>query len=91
MSEIDKIANTIRQARPSAAVRFLDAVEWTVQRLLAAPGSAALFESDNLELEGLRVTLVKGFKNHLLFYRARGDSICIEHVLHGARNLDALL
>ena len=91
MSDLDEIADTIRQDRPRSAVRFLDAVERTVQRLLDQPESAGLFESDNAELEGLRVCLIRGFKKYLLFYRVRKNMIYVERVLHGARNIEELL
>jgi plasmid stabilization system protein ParE len=67
-NDIDAIADHIRRDRPRAAVRFLNAVAKTVVRLLAAPESAARFESDNPELAGMRMTSVRGFKNYLLFY-----------------------
>jgi toxin ParE1/3/4 len=91
LSDLDEIADAIRQNRPRSAVRFLDAVERTVQRLLGQPESASLFESDKVELEGLRVCLIRGFKKYLLFYRVRQNMIYVERVLHGARNIDELL
>jgi toxin ParE1/3/4 len=91
LSDMDEIAETIRQDRPRSAVRFLNAVQSTVQRLLEQPESAGLFESENVELEGLRVSLVRGFKKYLLFYRIQENSIHVERVLHGARNLEELL
>src|SRR5436190_14929757 len=91
LSDLDEIADTIRQDRPRSAVRFLNAVEKTVQRLLDQPESAGIFKSDHAELEGLRVCLIRGFKKYLLFYRVRETSLCVERVLHGARNLDELL
>ena len=91
INDIDAIADTIRQDRPRAAVRFLNVVERTVARLQVTPESAAQYESDQTELEGLRVCQIKGFKRYLLFYRVRDNSIFIERVLHSARNLEELL
>jgi toxin ParE1/3/4 len=89
--DLDEIAETIRKDRPRSAVRFLNAVERTMQRLLDQPESASLFESDNPELEGLRVCLIRGFKKYLLFFRIHENSIYVERVLHGARNIEELL
>jgi len=91
LRDIDEIAELIRQDRPRAAVRFLDAVERTVKRLLRFPESAGVFESENPELADVRATLVRGFKKYLLFYRVRHSSIAIERVLHGARDLPTIL
>jgi toxin ParE1/3/4 len=91
ISDIDTIAGTIRQDRPSAAVRFLNSVERTVAKLQVAPESAALYESDHTELEGLRVCQIRRFKRYLLFYRVRNNSIFVERILHSARNLEDLL
>ncbi|MSQ96343.1 MAG: type II toxin-antitoxin system RelE/ParE family toxin [Gemmataceae bacterium] len=91
LRDIDEIAESIRKDRPRSAVRFLDGVKKTVQRLLDFPESAGRFESGKPELEGLRVVLVRGFKKYLWFYRIHIESIFVERVLHGARNLDDLL
>jgi toxin ParE1/3/4 len=91
INDIDAIADTIRKDRPSETVRFLNGVERTVARLQVAPESAALYESDHTELEGLRVCQVRRFKRYLLFYRVRDNSIIIERILHSARNLEDLL
>lgn len=39
----------------------------------------------------MRVRRIEGFPKHLAFYRIADDHVEIVRVLHGARNLDALL
>jgi plasmid stabilization system protein ParE len=34
---------------------------------------------------------VRGFPNYLLFYRFKADELVLLRVLHGARNIDAIL
>jgi toxin ParE1/3/4 len=48
-------------------------------------------ESRNPRLADIRVWAVKGFRNHLVFYRPIEEGIEVLTVLHGARNLDTAL
>jgi toxin ParE1/3/4 len=42
-------------------------------------------------LNGLRFWRLPGFGNHLIFYLTNEQCIEIVRVLHGARNIDAIL
>jgi toxin ParE1/3/4 len=42
-------------------------------------------------LEGLRLWPVPGFERHLIFYVERADYIDVLRVLHGARDIPAVL
>ena len=61
------------------------------EQLEAMPGMGRRYETDNARLQDLRVWPVKGFPNHLIFYRATPNGIEVVHVLHGARDLDSAL
>jgi len=76
---------------PMSAERFLVAAERTFQELEGMPGMGHIYASDNPKLSGIRVWAIKGFRNHLVFYRALDDGIDVLTVIHGARNLDAVL
>ena len=55
------------------------------------PGMGEQRESTNPRLDGLRVWRIDGFPNHLIFYRPIEGGIEIIRVLHGARDIDAVL
>ncbi len=71
--------------------RFVERAEETFEDLLEHPhkGRARPWRSD--DLEGLRSYPIRGFKNWLVFYAVQEAGITIVRVLHGARDLDALL
>ncbi len=72
-------------------LRFLDAVDQTIQRLVAMPGTGALFDTKKPDLSGLRCSTVSGFRNHLIFYRPTREGIEIIRVLHGARDVERVI
>jgi toxin ParE1/3/4 len=53
------------------------------------PGLGSRYESDDARLAGVRVASVRGFRNHLVFYREFDKGIEVLHVLHGARDIDS--
>jgi toxin ParE1/3/4 len=73
------------------ALRFLESVEVTLNLLAGRPGFGRALQLRNPELEGLRVYRVQGFDNHLVFYLPREAGIDVVRVLHGARDLDAVI
>lgn len=74
-----------------AAEQFLVAAEATFQQLGQLPGIGRLSIFSNPLLQGIRQYPIKGFKNHLVFYRDQGSDVEILRVLHGARDLEATL
>jgi toxin ParE1/3/4 len=49
------------------------------------------WQSTNPRLSDVRVWRVAGFPNHLIFYRIVEDGIEAVHLIHGARDVDAML
>jgi toxin ParE1/3/4 len=74
---------------PRAAERFQDAVEEAEQMLAAMPrlGAPRAFR----RLKGVRMSRVRGFEKHLIFYRPIKDGIEVIRVLHASRDLAAVL
>jgi toxin ParE1/3/4 len=68
----------------------LDAVEATLSFLAAnrEAGERCFFTS--ARTFGIRVWAVRGFRNHLVFYRPTEQGIDVVRVLHGARDIEAL-
>lgn len=89
--DMDSIAERIQQDSSRSAMRFLEAAEKTAENLLRFPEFGAIWESDDSDLQDLRLCLVSGFRNYLLFYRIKDDEIIIVRVVHGHRNLPEAL
>ena len=81
--DLEEAAEAIRRKRPRSALRFLRAARATVDRLLAAPEMGSPYESDHPELGDVRFSPVRGFRNHLVFYRPTPSGIEVLRVLHG--------
>ena len=84
-------AEYIGQDSPDAAERFMDATEETFRDLDEMPGMGHPHESPNPRLAGVRVWPVKGFRNHLIFYRPSDGGVEILTILHGARDIERAL
>jgi toxin ParE1/3/4 len=87
----DQAAWYITNTGPAVADRFVEAAERTAEALLATPGIGPVRAFKNPRLSGLRVFPVRGFAKHLVFYRVVGDGIELVRMLHGARNIEAVL
>lgn len=71
----------------SLARRFFAAAELTFDRLARVPELGAVYGFERAEIADLRVWQVRGFENHLIFYRPIPDGIEVVRVLHGARDI----
>lgn len=71
-------------------LRFLEAVEATIQHVAAHPASGSLRYSGALDLMQLRFWPVRHFP-YLVFYVDRTDAVDIWRVLHAHRNIPAWL
>ena len=89
--DIVEQARYIAEDNPDAADRFLDFVEQALSALADMPHMGALRTFDNPALERIRMWPIKGFEKHLIFYRQIAGGIEIIRVLHGARDIEALL
>jgi toxin ParE1/3/4 len=71
--------------------RFLDAVEESLDRIAQKPEIGGVYENQNPRLAGMRVWRVAGFEKYLIFYQISDDRIEIVRILHGARDIAAIL
>jgi toxin ParE1/3/4 len=71
--------------------RFEAAVEKTFAWILENPRSGAPRESLSPRLSGLRTWPVRGFEKHLVFYRETEEAVDVVRVLHGARDVEAIV
>ena len=90
-SNVDEIAARIAKENLSAAIRFYQRVEETFERLAAWPNCGAPRLTRNPLLQGLRSYPIRGYRNYLVFYIPYEDRVEILHVIHGARDIPAVL
>ncbi|MEM8642837.1 MAG: type II toxin-antitoxin system RelE/ParE family toxin [Cyanobacteria bacterium P01_G01_bin.54] len=85
------LATYIAQGNLDSSDRFLRAADETFKQLgqMSGLGRVCYFESGRLQ--GMRQLAVKGFRKYLVFYRVVEDCVEIVRVLHGSRDLEAIL
>jgi len=88
--DLDELAAYIQKDSPQAAIRFLEQAEESFQVLARSPELGGLCAFSHPKTSGLRVWSVKGFPNHLIFYRPIEHGIEVVRVLHGARDIEAV-
>lgn len=76
---------------PKVSARFADAIELSLQRLLESPTLGFSAEFDHPRLQDVRWWQVRGFPNHVVYYRPTTDGIEVFRVLHGSRDAEPLL
>lgn len=89
-ADLDEQVDYLLGRNPAAAQRFADAVEALIQLLAAFPEMGTLGSFANPLAAGVRWSAVRGFKQHLVFYRPTENGIEVVRVLHAARDIEAL-
>lgn len=85
------IAYLIENASPEVALRFRSAAKATFERLAAFPRIGTPKKVRSPKYSGVRMALVVGFPNYLVFYFPRRNDIAIERVIHGKQDYTRLL
>ena len=80
-----------REANPEVGHRFLVAAHETFALLATQPEMGWHFRLKHPSLESLRVFRISGFEKMLAFYLPVESGVEIVRVIHGSRNLLALL
>lgn len=73
-----------------AALRFLDAVEATVELLCLFPEAGGAVPTNRIEADGLRAKLVNGFGGYVILYFVANETIDIARVIRGGQELDQI-
>jgi toxin ParE1/3/4 len=82
--DLEDIGDYIARDNPPRAVSFLQEMREQCSKIAETPLAFPL----RPELgEGFRMVV---FKSYLIFYRSEAESVRIERVLHGARNIQVL-
>lgn len=88
-ADIDEQFAYIALASLDAAIRFHVAVQATLEQIRKNPYLGAVCEFDRLP--GMRQKLVRGFDSHIVFYNIVMGRINVVRLLHGARDIEAVL
>lgn len=93
LADIEAIVDYLNEREPVAAVRFVEAVERTLEHIAHVPTAYPMFQTNRPQLVGVRWRPVGGsFANYLVFYRQAGDDVVdVVRVLHGAQDIRRLL
>ena len=89
--DLDDHYDYIARDSLDAAIRMQDAARATFAELAEMPRMGKHRPVRNPQLAGLRQWSIRGFPNHLIFYRETDEGVEILRVLHGARDLDRIL
>jgi len=84
-------ADEIATGDEAASIRFVDAVESTIEMLCEHPEIGGRFVTGRDELLDVRAKPVNGFARFVIFYFDRGNTLEVVRVLVGGQNMDALL
>lgn len=91
VADVDAIIeHYLDEAGPGVALRFVDALEATFERVARHPASGSSRYGHELALPGLRHVPVAGFPQ-LVFYVELAEHVDVWRVLHGARDIPAWL
>jgi toxin ParE1/3/4 len=89
--DLDDYADYLAEASLDLALRFFEAASSTFALLATQPNMGWRSRVQFRGLEALRVFRVSGFEDMLILYRPLSEGVEILRVVHGSRNLRALL
>jgi toxin ParE1/3/4 len=81
----------IRETSPEAALRFLEAIDCTVENLALQPLKGRLRKFRGRDLKNIRSWRVDDFENYLIFYRFAEMRLEILRIKHGAMDFPQAL
>ena len=89
--DLHSIVIWLEQRSTVIADRFLESALAAFDDLAAMPGKGSPKTFARSRVTGVRSWSVPGFPNHLIYYLTHPDAIVVLAVLHGARNVRAVL
>lgn len=91
LRDLAEIGAYLGQDSLDAEIRFYEAAEESFARILQMPNLGHVIHSLEAPNTDIRVQRVRGFPNWLVFYRVADYGVDVIRVLHGARDVGALL
>lgn len=89
--DLARLSSHIAQQSQKTALRFLTAAEQTFADLANMPEAASPCDVIRQDLAGVRFRHVRGFRKHLIFFRALAGGIEVVRVIHASQDLVTLL
>ena len=89
--DVDSCFMWIHKDNPSAAIKFIDAVEQICNTLSKMPSIGSRHYADISLVRGVRMIAVNNFKNYLLFFLEYESYIDVIRLLHSARDIPEIL
>ena len=90
IEDVASHSSHIAERNLEAALRFLDAIESTIEMLCQFPEAGGVVPTTRPEAQGLRAKLVTEFDNYVVLYFVTSKTIDIVRVLRGGRDLDQI-
>jgi len=81
----------IFEQNPDAAIRFLEAIDLTIEGLVLQPLKGRMRKFRGRDLKNIRSWRVDDFENYLIFYRFAGIRLEILRIKHGAMDFPQVL
>jgi len=92
IADIERCADYLEaNASPETVLRFRISIMKAVEQIAAMPGAGSPRHVSNPRLSGLRMWIIPGFKNYLLFYLTSSGSTEIIRLFHGAQDVNSIL
>jgi plasmid stabilization system protein ParE len=92
IDDIERCADYLEEkSTPETAKRFRSAIMQAVVQIETVPGAGSPRRLRNPRLSGLRMWIVPGFRNYLLFYLTPNGGAEIIRLLHGAQDVNSIL
>ena len=88
---LNEYFNDIAQSSNERALKFFDAARQTFASLAQMPGMGRIHDRQEEDISDIRKWAIKGFKNHLIFYRYNDENIEILRIIYATRDLEPLL
>ena len=89
--ELDNLLARLTTASPQSAQKFAAAVRRAADLIGANPLIGTEYPTSNPRLTEVRYLVVGGFRNYVILYTPTPDGALILHIVHGRRDLDAIL
>ncbi|WP_149499596.1 type II toxin-antitoxin system RelE/ParE family toxin [Roseiconus lacunae] len=90
LEDIVHHSSHIAESNLEAALRFLDAIETTVDLLCHFPEAGGAVPTSRSDVAGLRAKLVNNFGNYVVLYLITNETIDIVRVIRGGQEIDRL-
>ena len=90
IDDIAEHSQHIAENNLDAALRFLGAVEATVELLSQFPDAGGVVPTNRVDAIGLRAKLVNGFGSYVVLYFVTDETVDVARVIRGGQELDQI-